>query len=138
MTDNVTVNKEVFAAVAWIEELLSDGYAKGTESLGDDDEGYCCLGVGCVALNIDFYKGDDHSIELATKVGLLNEYGEFESKYKEMEIENDSSSLVSLNDETELSLKEIGEFIRDHTELLFNSATANLINEHYKNEEEVK
>lgn len=132
----------------WVDALLSGQYEQGTGFLcvteadpeNDVKAGYCCLGVACQVLFPD--EGRDLSMrelkgraftvprkewfgdtslapdEIVDALGLCDSYGSLrEPIHSEDGIAYDN--LTELNDEAGWSFQQIGEFIRDNPEQVF-------------------
>jgi hypothetical protein len=62
----------------WIEALFDAekmGIKQGKHRLGSDADGFCCLGIGCKALDIPFRPSQVFSTAFAKSVGLLSSDG---------------------------------------------------------------
>lgn len=104
----------------WIEALRSGKYKQGKGELGDPDTGFCCLGVGCVVLDIPFYSGDSNNSEFATAVGLHTADSDFSDDTGEIQpLFWNQPSLMQANDDTNAGFKRIAKFIETHPEYVF-------------------
>jgi len=92
-------------AIKWIKELLTTNQEQGGRSLGNKTKGFCCLGLGCHILEINYSPNRGSSEEFQKKVGLLSPYGEFRNVFDVF----DDRSLINLNDRKKYTFKQIGE-----------------------------
>lgn len=79
--DEISNEQRLTNAIIWIEALKSGKYRKGIGALGVETEGewsYCCLGVGCKALNIEENFDKGFSYKLMHQIGLITEVGYFD------------------------------------------------------------
>lgn len=91
-------------AIIWIHDLETTEEKQGIEKLGGPKLGYCCLGRGCVVLDVPFRPRDGYSEEFRSRVGLLQANGG-----------NGSSTCVSLsalNDTRRVPFKVIAQNIK--------------------------
>lgn len=113
--------------VVWVDALESGQYKQGKEQLGDAKSGFCCLGVGCNVLGIEYNPHSEISKVLAEKTGLAHEYGKFTTgEYFGLD------RLTTINDETNAGFKRIAKLIKNHPDWLFIPEVAELVKEHYK------
>lgn len=128
MIEKISIEQMIANAIIWIEALKSGKYQKGVGVLGIENEGewsYCCLGVGCKALNIDedFAKG--YSSKFAYEVGLKTEMGYFDFF---------SNCLTSCNDDTYIDDKDFTNMVRvilENIDDLFIDPVAEGLKKHY-------
>lgn len=92
---------------AWVDALRSGKYKQGRGALRSGGNEYCCLGVLIDVLGIDWYPpsdsvmGDSYSIEDSFT---------YEPKLHPL----DSSTLIMMNDEDEMSFAEIADYIEEN------------------------
>jgi hypothetical protein len=129
MTESTTSNEQRIAnAILWIESLKSGEYKKGIGALGVEKEGewtYCCLGVGCKALNIDENYARGYSYKLIDLVGLTTEIGYFD---------NHNDSLTNSNDNVykdDTDFTNMVRIILDNIDYLFMGPVAEGLKKHY-------
>lgn len=114
--------EEIYAnRLKWIEFLLVPGRKKAISVL-DEGNGYrCCLGHACFVLKLtrtknvhldgNFYYDNEGEVapsKLIEMVGLWDENGTSDNRVPLIGQEN---NLASLNDETDATPKEIGEYL---------------------------
>lgn len=125
---------------AWVDRLLSGKTRKCKLELADGNGRNCCLGVAVNICKLERIASTDHSDEnlsyfietmSALGVGKNGEYDEskvsepwkeklnnYYQKCEDRHFEIDSS-LMSLNDNTNMTHKEIGQFINENREAVF-------------------
>lgn len=125
---------------AWVDRLLSGKTRKCKLQLADGEGRNCCLGVAANVCKLEDIRGTDHEHEDLScfvetmSVLKIKKNGEYdESKVSEVWKEklNDyyqkcevryfeiDPSLMSLNDNTNMTHKEIGQFINENREAVF-------------------
>lgn len=107
-------------AIKWANELIHGDREHGVGQLGDKTYGFCCLGVGCDLLGVDYDAGDGNSKEFSDQVGLLNPFGKFVDKFTFF----NESGLAYVNDQTNAGFKRIGKFLLSHPEKVFKPEVA--------------
>ena len=116
-------------AIRWIDTLPNYKQAPIGKRcrLGDEENGFCCLGAGCKELGIKYRISDVTSEELKLKVGLKDGCGVFYGKkfYNE-------GSLVEVNDRTNAGFKRIAKLMKTHPEWMFTEEVARGIRKHYE------
>lgn len=125
---NITTEQRIVNAIIWIEALKSGEYRKGIGALGIENEGewsYCCLGVGCKALNIDEIYTRGFSYKFAYEVGLTTEVGYFDFS---------RNCLTSCNDDTYIDDTDFTNMVRvilDNIDELFIDSVAEGLKKYY-------
>lgn len=118
---NLTVEQKVDNILVWTDALESGEYKQLKEfELGDVDSGFCCIGLGCYVLDIDFLPHHDASDEFQHCVGLLDPLGcfvEAKSFYA-------ANSLAEANDDTNAGFKRIAKLIKNHPDWMFEPEVA--------------
>ena len=112
------VTKEEYATrrKAWIDALRSGKYKQGHGCLGDDVQGYCCLGVGCAVTGVKFHHTDAVSVEFTKWVGLRLSVGV-------CEINNRITSLMRMNDNVGYTFDQIADVIESNPPELWKDGT---------------
>ena len=113
-------------AIKWIEELYTTQEKQGRFSLGDSYGGFCCLGLGCYILDIDYHTYSSVNKDFTIEVGLLNDAGiplDYDS--------NKMDSLVNLNDNERKSFKEIGVILKSNPHRYFKKDVAKNIKNYF-------
>lgn len=95
----------------WLQALETTTEKQGQHCLGDAEHGFCCLGLGCVALGLSYVPYHGNSADFAARVGLREETG----KAKNGRV----ATLTAANDTLELSFKEIAAHIRANMDEYF-------------------
>ena len=130
---NYTTEQQVKNAIKWVEALRSGEYKQAPfgnrAKLGNEEDGYCCLGVGCVVLELKHSPLDEHSSRLKDAVGLRYVEGNllYSSYYR-------AASLGMINDMTHAGFKRIGTLLKTHPEWVFKMEVAKKLKEHYQKE----
>jgi|SRR5690606_14453919 len=114
-------------AIKWINELSTTTEKQGKGQLGDDIIGFCCLGLGCSILGIDYHTYHETNSEFTESVGLITDEGYiYRSDY------NYPYSLADANDQEDWSFKKISEFLKSNPEKVFIKEVAEGIKKHYE------
>lgn len=141
----ITTDQKVDNAIKWLNALRPEaGFKKTIGKLCEyipytDEKEYCCLGVGCTALQYNEITFVDNIIspQLKVDVGLNNSEGRFEKNNKPVSITINGRtimSLASLNDEaykSDKNFKNIHKFIMDNLDIVFIPEVAKGLKRHY-------
>ena len=122
-------------AIIFIDELDTTDKKQGKGRLGNDEMGYCCLGIGCKVLetkNYDPNQGSSH--ELAEMSGLYSSFGSY------IKLDGNATNdrvtgregLVCLNDGLKYTFKQIAERLRTHPRRYFKGTVGAMIAKHYR------
>lgn len=122
LMNNISISDKAANAIIWINELLTTKDKQGVGSLGSDDIGYCCLGIGCKVLNIKIDPMDESSFNLKERVGLHTEDGEGATDLDRVD------PLVDLNDIKKYTFLEIGTILKQNPGAYFAAEVAKKIN----------
>ena len=114
-------------AIKWIEALLSGKYKQGKERLGDEEIGFCCLGLGCKVVGKEFHSLDEWDDNFHMHVGFMYAnaslrepfYGKF--------------NLALINDRTSAGFKRIGKMLIKRADDQFIPEVAEAIKKHFNN-----
>lgn len=117
---SLTTEEKVQNAIKWVDELLTTDVKQGYGKLGDMSDGYCCLGLGCHTLGLQYDPDYYESWGFQKVVGLRTAIGMF-----------DQTSLVTLNDLGDFSFKQIGEVIKKKYHSLFEEDVAKALDAHW-------
>ena len=112
MTQQAALSPETIAelkrqkadCLLWFDELNTTTLKQGRQHLGDEEIGFCCMGIGARMFNICFSSGAGYSVVFQKHLGLL--------QASEMEI-------AVLNDTEKLSFPEIAKRLRANPEKYF-------------------
>ncbi len=128
--NNITNEQKAKNAIKWIENLPNYKQAKrgNRGSLGDEYEGYCCLGAGCEILGISFNPKDINSDCFKEAVGLKQKDGDF-NKDGENEFYGEHY-LVRVNDNTNAGFERISKLLKKHPYWMFENEVAEIITKH--------
>ena len=130
-----TTPGKIANAIKWIDALKSGEYKRGKSRLGNKEDGYCCLGVGCLITSTKFNNSDESSSTFQKVVGLTDECGRINSKGVLLPTPNyfpyTAFFLTELNDQTELTFPQIADIIVNHTDTLFEPDVAKGVAAHY-------
>lgn len=121
-------------AIKWIDELLITKEKQGRMKLGNSEEGFCCLGLGCVITETLYDPNQGVSIPFAAKVGLATTEGYTMNGNYIISPNSDVGyfSIANANDNG-MSFEEIGHFIKNNPETVFVSGVAQELKQHYGN-----
>ena len=123
-------------AIKWIDALFENKYKQGTGQLGNEEKGFCCLGV-CLNVNgiYDFEHYYATSDLLCPLVGLKSKYGVFKDYLsKDVYIKTSKGeiySLVNMNDTGKFDFPEIAKHILLNIDFLFIPEVAEKLTVHY-------
>ena len=106
----ISTKEQAVNAVTWIKALDTTTEKQGKQQLGDKLIGFCCLGLGCSVLGINYDPEKGASKQFKVKVGLRTSTG---SNVKR------DNSLVQLNDTLNFTFKEISKVMRLEPEQYF-------------------
>src|SRR5690606_34916400 len=130
----MTAQEKANNAIKWIDELLTTKEKQGTNMLGNSVNGYCCLGIGCKVLDIDFFSVDAVSGFLSQKVGLFDNAGSFKNIKNKYFVFNGikgykehADTLTGLNDLTDFNFRRIAKMIIKHLDKLFIPEVAEIL-----------
>ena len=112
-------------AIKWIDKLSTTRMKQGRLRLGGSKIGYCCLGVGCKVLGIEYRPEGVHSEKLKSEVGLRCLRG------GGLRYDGELSDLVALNDSRQLSFRKISTVIKNNLHELFIPEVAKELSQHY-------
>lgn len=121
-----TTEQKVENAITWIDGLAKTRVKQTHGRLGDSEDGYCCLGYGCMKLKVDCDSFDEFSGLMAYRVGLKTVEGMFDGDYIE-----EKESLADLNDSGGYSFNAISKIIKENTMKLFEREVAQKLDKHY-------
>ena len=130
MSLDISKRKQSTNAVKWINALLSGNYKQGKHKLGDEQMGFCCWGLGChiVKMNYEPNSGWDNSfaeyVGFSESDGILGDNLYF---YK-------LNSLPAINDDTKAGFKRIGKMLIDTADKNFAPHVARAIKKYYGKE----
>lgn len=126
-----TTEEQIKNAIKWIDELPNYKQAPmGKRSkLGNADNGYCCLGAGCVITGTEFISDRPANHEFQDKVGLIHLCGDFikDNTYF------GEYCLAFVNDNTDAGFKRISKLLKTHPDWIFKKEVAEGIRKHYSN-----
>jgi len=111
-------------AIKWINKLLKTRFKQGRGKLGNKKDGFCCLGLGCHILDIDYDLHDGCSVEFSESVGLLDKEG-YPSYNDDLEC------LINLNDDCNSSFRDIGKILIENPFNYFNTKVAEEVNNYF-------
>jgi hypothetical protein len=103
-----TVEEQTKNARKWIDKLTTTQCKKQTLFLGSEVTGYSVLGVGCKAVNVDFYPDEMSNKNFQKSVGLLTEKGAFSKALRYNDKYYKSLYYMGLD----LSFRRIGNFMK--------------------------
>jgi hypothetical protein len=114
-------------AILWIEKLLAakkDGVKQLIGMLGNQGDGFCCLGYGCSVTGTDYSHRETGSKAFAAKTGLINRLGETTSGL-------DHYDLYYLNDSEGWGFARIAKRLQKYPHQYFLPEVAKSIKEHF-------
>lgn len=122
--------KELENVIKWVDALESGKLKQGKGKLGDHKDGFCCLGVACYVLGIDYNPTHGVSEDLPAHIGLLTDRGSLAlGRYF-----YGTHNLTSVNDFTKAGFKRIAKLIKTHPDWMFREDVAEQIKQHYAQE----
>jgi hypothetical protein len=121
------MEEQIKDAIIWIDGLATTKEKQGKGKLGNQEEGFCCIGFGCFILGIDYDSDDINSSTFAKSVGLRVCTGQLHG----MRYYN-NSHLTDINDHTNAGFKRIAKFLKKYPESVFVEEVAEGIKEHYQ------
>jgi len=104
-------------ALKWLDELKSTHHKQGRSALGDVEQGFCCLGLGCYILNIDYNPNKGTNTSFTQSVGLLDPGGMPKNNSQYV-------NLIHMNDLDKKSFKQIYKVIKENPEQYFENEVA--------------
>jgi hypothetical protein len=122
------LEQKVESAYNWVNALFfatENGVKQGMGQLGNQEEGFCCLGFGCVLGEIDYQKAEGNSADFSASVGLHNILGIPVNP-------KGSYSLTEMNDAGE-SFKHIAKEMLRHPEEYFTGGVKTLLKPRFDN-----
>lgn len=121
-------------AVAWIDGLSTTNEKQAKGRLGNSEVGYCCLGLGCEVLGVDYDMTRGFSTEFNDVVGLNSQYGRYilTNGERAREGTKGKEELIFLNDHRNFTFKQIAERLKTHPRRYFHEAVGKLIAKHYR------
>ena len=119
MVAELTAEEKAKNVVKWANALWSEKYKQGAGRLGDED-GYCCLGVGCMVTKTPFRSDQGCSIGFQKRAGLMDTIGTLQNRV----------SLIQLNDERGYSFPKIADHIWKNKAELFVPEVAKALNQY--------
>lgn len=131
---HITKEQQALNAIKWIDELAKTGRKQGRGSLGSSQQGFCCLGVGCSVLDIDFHSNDADSFKLHKATGLDSNIGGLsnEGVFPYIGLDNvECNSLIQLNDSARISFRRISTQIKINARYLFVDGVHQIVDNHY-------
>lgn len=120
-------------AIKWLEALLSGEYLQGKGVLGNEEMGYCCWGVGCKILDLQFDEIEEWNDTLYLNIGFLSgeKLGGIDPVVDYEGVTYDD--LASLNDEACFSFEKIADYLIQNCKTNFIPGVAKAITKHFKN-----
>jgi len=129
--NEITNEQKAKNAIKWIENLPNYKQAEigHRGSLGNEYEGYCCLGAGCEILEIPFNPMDTNSDCLKEAVGLKHKDGDLNTNRENKFYGN--RYLVEVNDKTNAGFKRISKLLKKHPDWMFENEVAKIITKNF-------
>jgi len=95
-------------AMNWLVALETTILKQGCGRFGNEEIGFCCMGIGAQQLNISFYANNLRSDEFEVSIGLL---------------QRGVNLAIHMNDVQRKTFREIAQFIRKYPAQFFSWAT---------------
>jgi len=108
-------------AIKWLEELKTTELKQAKYELGNEEFGFCCLGLGCKVLDIPYCESFAGNNELDEAVGFLNHSGRGGTKI----------SPVDMNDDEGFDFKQIADQLIKYAETYFKPEVADKVKAHF-------
>lgn len=124
--------EQITNAIKWLEALKSGKYKQGISRLGDKEQGFCCWGLGCYIVGVEYDPYDTWEFTLGEKIGFLNHIGAIKPHY--LSDTGRFYSLAPMNDELKLSFDKIADYLIEHAKTNFIPEVAEAIQKHFNYE----
>ena len=118
----MNIKQQVANIFTWLKALETTNFAQNDGMLGNEERGFCCLGLACHTLNIPYTDTNGYSVELPDFVGLSTKAGDFSISVKGKH--GPLKNLANLNDSGEYTFKDIAKIIRSNRKGLFTEEVA--------------
>lgn len=131
----ITYKEQAVNAIQWIDALPNYKQAPFGRrgKLGDIKRGFCCLGVGCYELGVNYNPASGLDFEFSGMVGLRDASGILmRDGYGGYNLFYGQHSLARINDLTNAGFKRIAKLLKTKPQLLFKPEVAKLIEQHYQ------
>jgi len=66
----MSTEEQIKDAITWLDRLLVTRFKQSRKVLGNKENGFCCLGLGCHILGIDYNPSTGTSSDLIRAVGI--------------------------------------------------------------------
>ena len=122
-------------AIKWIETLLKTRMKQGKGELGNSKRGYCCLGVGCKVLGVNYDPDEASDKDFSESVGLWDEEGRAYDSEQDKPISAwvlGHEALTALNDDVQFTFNQIAKRLISQTDEYFKPEVAKLIKKHFE------
>lgn len=129
---NFSTPQRIQNAITWIDTLLTTTAKQGTQQLGDAQLGYCCLGLGCFTLDLEYVSQLGFNHAFINAVGLYSISGKPRYLTAAGLPKSAQASLVYLNDRAQWSFKRIGEHLIQWAPYYFKAQVGQAIQAHYQ------
>lgn len=116
-------------SIKWISELMTTDEKQTSNKLGNREVGFCCLGLGCYTLDLDYQWDDPLEPAFTESVGLLTANGA--PMGNPVTRVGSLKSLAVYNDSIRKPFSEIGEILKDNATAYFQKDVAEGINKHF-------
>lgn len=118
-------------AIKWIDALLSGKYKQAKFQLGDPKSGFCCWGLGCHLMKINFNPHNGWNENFGGVIGWKDGVsGVTEAQGNIVGLLHDNN-LSTVNDVRDKTFPQIGHALKTYPEEAFRPEVAALIREHY-------
>ncbi len=121
------VSEQAANVIRWVDRLLVTRAKQGHYIMGNKKRGRCCLAIGCDELGVSYDSDDVSNAKLAEITGLISQWGDTNGGYL--------PSLIYLNDQEDLTFREIGKNIIKTAHLRFRPGVAKIVQKHYGGDE---
>lgn len=143
----LTIKQKSENAIKWLKALLSGRYPQGSDQLGNREYGYCCWGVACKILLPSYNTTDGWDNRITPLIGFksLENSGpigfevrrDYLNEYEE-ETWDTENNLAGLNDNLNLTFKEIATILIIRAKDSFVPGVAKEIRKWYSNTPTIK
>lgn len=120
------VGEQAVNAIKWIDELPSYKQSPEGRKLGDEENGYCCIGAACVITGTPYSPKNATSNSIVGVVGLKDDIG-----YFGLHEFYGNTALTTVNDYSKAGFKRIATLLKTHPDWMFEPKVAELITKHY-------
>lgn len=130
----MTEQEQIDNAIKWLEALLSGNYKQAPDQLGNEEEGFCCWGLGCFIVKKDYTSDQGWDNELYQYLGFNDRDGLISPRLIIDKSEGYTyGDLAGANDSGNVSFEQIAKYLIENPNN-FLPHVAKAITKHFANE----